>query len=143
MRIYILLFISLHSTSSLAENYFSVGTGYQYGGLLGLKYIHPLSEKNKVHIALSPGFGAAVGYQRYWDSNRRHAWGVAAGFEAVLSDDGFLVATYNYYSKGFWEPGWTLGIDAGVRDAGEDCYFKSCSTRTIYPALFINLGYQF
>lgn len=122
---------------------YAIGTGYQYGGLLGMKHIHPLSDKNNIHFALSPEFGAAVGDQRYWGSNRRHPWGLAAGFETLTSDEGFLVAAYNYYPNAFWESGWTLGVDLGVRDAGEDCYFQYCSTRTVYPALFINLGYQF
>ncbi len=97
----------------------SVGHGFSQGGILGVQY-QSVYDQNKATIAFGL-LGAAVGWQHTIDTERRHALGLSAGYEAIFADKGFVGATYNYYPSGFAVRGWHFGLIAGV--AREDRYF--------------------
>lgn len=119
----------------------SVGTGYQYGGALGVKYAN-VSGDHVTYASLGL-VGGAVGYQYVISADSKHAVGVALGSEVLTSEDGFAALTYNYYSNGVAHPGWTMGASAGVRredDAG--LFGKRDEVRS--KGLFgLHLGYRF
>ncbi|MBY6187283.1 hypothetical protein KUV89_11695 [Marinobacter hydrocarbonoclasticus] len=144
MRRWMVCLVAVLLWPSVASAQWAVGMGYQYGGLLGGKYIYDLDEANKLNVALSP-VGGAFGYQRNMDGDKgQHALGVSIGMETMFqSDHGFAVATYNYYPAGFQKSSWTMGVDAGIYNAGPRCELYYCPDNKVGPALFFNLGYQF
>ncbi|MEI5637781.1 MULTISPECIES: hypothetical protein [unclassified Pseudoalteromonas] len=119
----------------------SVGSGYQYGGMVGVKYAH-VSE-NHVTFASLGVVGGAVGYQYALSTDKKHLVGVTAGSEVLTSEDGFAALTYNYYTQGVDSPSWTWGASAGVRredDAGLFGRRDEIKTKALFG---IHFGYQF
>lgn len=102
-----------------ATDLWSVGHGFSQGGVLGVQY-QSVHDNDKATFALGL-LGAAVGWQHAIDTERRHALGLSAGYEAIFADKGFVGATYNYYPSGFAARSWHFGVIAGV--AREDRYF--------------------
>ena len=109
------------STAAKADSVdlWSVGHGFSQGGILGVQY-QSVHDQDKATFALGL-LGAAVGWQHAIDTERRHALGLSAGYEAIFADKGFVGATYNYYPSGFAARSWHFGVIAGV--AREDRYF--------------------
>ncbi|MDZ7869692.1 MAG: hypothetical protein U5L02_10950 [Rheinheimera sp.] len=85
------------STAAKADSVdlWSVGHGFSQGGILGVQY-QSVHDKDKATVALGL-LGAAVGWQHAIDTERHHALGLSAGYEAIFADKGFVGATYNYY----------------------------------------------
>ncbi|MBY6108029.1 hypothetical protein KUW19_16330 [Ferrimonas balearica] len=140
---FIQMLLALMACPVMAQSQWSVGTGYQYGGVLGVRYNVPVGEYKQLSIAVSPILGVAMGYQQSLDDMAVHALGFSTGFEEFTADDGFVVLTYNYYPDRFRNTGWSLGVDAGIRTIGSKDFLGYKTDRSLYPALFINLGYQF
>jgi hypothetical protein len=45
----------------------------------------------------------------------KYSVGLAAGKVSMTAEAGFIVATYQYHSQGFRNPGMRYGVSAGVR----------------------------
>jgi hypothetical protein len=127
--------------SSQSETQWSLGTGYQYGSLIGFQYSY-IYGSNKFYA--SAGLvGAALGYDTALDSQMKHTLGFAAGSEQLTSEDGFAVLVYNYHFDGMHKAGWKLGVSAGLRRQDSASFFGSAGDSVSQTALSIELGYKF
>jgi hypothetical protein len=113
----VFLFVICIAGAPAQEN-ITVGIGYQYGGIVGVKYNFKGEQDN---FYASVGLlGGALGYQRFTDMSQQHAFGAMVGAEVLASESGFLALTYNYYPNGFSKSGWAFGASLGVRRTDED-----------------------
>ncbi|PCK33067.1 hypothetical protein [Pseudoalteromonas piscicida] len=119
----------------------TVGGGYQYGGVVGVKYAKTTGD----HIAFaSIGLiGGAVGYQYILTADRKHTMGVAVGSEIITSEKGFAALTYNYYSQGADKSGWTWGGSLGARREDNGIFFSDSGKRETKTLIGLHLGYRF
>lgn len=131
----------LPAFSASAESHWSVGHGYGSGGLIGVQY-QWLQDDIKWTAALGV-VGVAIGVQHSLDDARKHSVGLATGIEDLTAEDGFLVATYQYYPSGFANSGVRLGFSIGaLREDGGAFYASRDKTQTKGIIAF-ELGYQF
>ena len=119
----------------------SAGTGYQHGSLLGAQIAFQ-SDANRYYVAAGL-VGVAVGYERVIDSSEQHSLGFAVGKEELTSEDGFAVATYNYYFNGIAQPGWKLGFSLGARREDTASFFGDSGDSTTKTAISLDLAYKF
>ncbi len=140
-KIFLLALLLTSSFSSFAETKHALGAGYQYGGALGYKF----SAVNDANIFfISAGLiGGATGYQRIIDEAEKHTIGMTLGSEALTSEKGFALMTYNYFPSGASNSGWTLGISAGVRREDKGGSYAALSETDTFFAGGIHFGYQF
>ncbi len=123
------------------EHSLSVGAGYQYGGLLGAKL--GLQSDNHVLYGSLGLIGAAAGYQYLVDENKHHAFGVSVGSEVVSSEDGFLLATYDFYLNGYQKPGFHIGINAGTRREDSASFWANNEDSQFSTVVSLSVGYKF
>ncbi|GIU50343.1 hypothetical protein TUM4438_35960 [Shewanella sairae] len=133
---------SSHSNSieTTADTSFSLGIGYQYGGVLGVRYNY--QKLNHVFFGSLGLVGGALGYQ-YAFSEQKHLFGFSVGSEVLTSEDGFAVLTYEYYPKGFTDGGWQFGVSGGVRREDDGGSFGNVGKTATEPTGMISLGYKF
>ncbi|MFC1519184.1 MULTISPECIES: hypothetical protein [unclassified Shewanella] len=120
---------------------FTVGAGYQYGGVLGARY-HFQHDSHVFSAALGL-VGGALGYQYFVDESQSHSFGLSLGSEALTSEDGFAVINYEYYPSGFAQSGWQFGVSAGLRREDEGGSFGDHGDTKTDPAAMISVGYKF
>ena len=130
----------MFSVSTHAETQYTVGLGYQYGGVLGAQVAY-IDGNNKYFASLGL-IGAALGAQRVFGSERKHSFGVVIGKEELTSEDGFTLVTYNYHASGFNNTGLVFGLSAGVKSEDAGFYVDYNGTKTD-GVVMINIGYKF
>ncbi|MDP5149613.1 hypothetical protein [Rheinheimera baltica] len=140
-KILCLATLLLSAGAANAQSNWSIGHGYASGGVVGAQY-QWLQDDIKWTAALGL-FGAAVGVQRSIDDARQHSIGLAAGIQELTAEDGFFVATYQYYPSGFANSGWRLGFSAGMRREDRSSFFASVGETETKPVIAFELGYQF
>jgi len=138
---FLLLSVIAFSHTTYAETQVSAGLGYQHGGLLGAQLSY-IKNDNK-YLAAMGLVGGSIGYQRILDSERKHSLGFTLGSEAITSEDGFAVISYNYYFSDIDSNGWILGVSGGIRQEDEGSFFANKGTTKSKGALSIELSYQF
>ena len=131
----------LSAFAAKAESNWSIGHGYGSGGVVGVQY-QWLQDDIKWTAALGV-VGVAIGVQHSLGDSRKHSIGLAAGVEDFTAEDGFLVATYQYYPSGFTKAGWRLGLSAGARREDEASFFANYGERQTKGVIAFELGYQF
>lgn len=124
-----------------AQTQVSVGTGYQHGSVLGAQIAFQ-NDANRYYIAAG-AVGFAAGYEHAIGSPKQHTLGFALGKEEITSEDGFAVATYNYYFNGMANPGWKLGISLGSRREDTASFFGDSGDSTTKTAISIDVAYNF
>ncbi|MCF2907636.1 hypothetical protein L1285_04790 [Pseudoalteromonas sp. DL2-H2.2] len=129
------------STHALADNSLTVGTGYQYGGVLGAQY-SANNGKNRFFGSLGL-FGAALGYQRIIGQSNHHTVGAMFGSEVLTSEKGFVSLTYNYYTQGVNNSGWVFGLSAGARREDSGSFFAATDDSETEGYAWFNVGYRF
>ncbi|MBU1310496.1 MAG: hypothetical protein KKE30_13320 [Gammaproteobacteria bacterium] len=137
----LLLTVSLSTFAASDESNWSVGHGYGSGGVIGVQY-QWLQDDIKWTAALGL-VGVAIGVQHSLGESRKHSIGLATGVEDFTAEDGFLVATYQYYPSGFAKAGWRLGLSAGVRREDEASFFADLGERQTKGVIAFEMGYQF
>jgi hypothetical protein len=124
---------------------FSLGTGFQYSGIIGTQFsIKHQDSKYFMSVGL-PGY--SIGMQTLISDNEYHSAGLSLGeIQGVFDGDsryGFI--TYNYHVEGFQNSGWVLGAGLGVYD--EESYTPLFSNDRINPSkkamLTLDVGYKF
>jgi hypothetical protein len=141
IKLMALIIFTLVPLVSFAETQVSAGLGYQHGGVLGAQLGH-VDGVNKYYISLGL-VGGAIGYQRVIDSERKQALGIALGSEVLTSEDGFAVLTYNYHFTGLENPGWVIGVSAGVRREDSGGLYSDSGDSLTQGAFMLELGYKF
>lgn len=131
----------LSVSAAQAESNWSIGHGYGSGGVVGAQY-QWLQDDIKWTAALGV-VGVAIGVQHSLGESRKHSIGLATGVEDFTAEDGFLVATYQYYPSGFANSGWRLGLSAGVRREDEASFFADLGERQTKGVIAFEMGYQF
>ena len=124
-----------------AESQWSVGHGYGSGGLVGAQY-QWLQDDVKWTAALGV-VGVSVGVQHSLDDGRKHSVGVATGVEDLTAEDGFLVATYQYYPSGFANSGVRLGFSIGALREDKGAFYSGSGKTQTKGIIAFELGYQF
>jgi hypothetical protein len=124
-----------------AENQYTLGLGYQYGGVAGVQIAH-LDDQNKYFASIGL-IGVALGVQRVFDTERKQSFGGVIGQEVFTSEDGFALLTYNYHKSGFDKAGLVIGLSAGVRKQDSASFFANLNDSKRYAVAMINVGYKF
>lgn len=148
MRILLLLCLGIFPiNSSFSKEGFSTGFGYEYGGVLGVKY--SIRDQYNHYFGSLGVIGAAIGYQKIIDEDEKHLLGFVAGIEELTSEDGFISLNYNYYVNGFDSEGWVVGLSFGIRRTDGDPLdisgiFETDKRETESKALVgLSFGYSF
>jgi hypothetical protein len=137
-----MLCVMLLSTfAANAESHWSIGHGYSSGGVIGAQY-QWLQDDIKWTAALGV-VGVAIGVQHSLDDGRKHSVGLATGIEELTAEDGFLVATYQYYPSGFANSGVRLGFSIGALREDKGGFFSSSGKTQTKGIIAFELGYQF
>jgi len=134
--------ISSFSISATENNSWAIGgLYYEFGGLVGAKYTHPLDEKHAVTAALGL-FGYSFGYE--YTLNEKVKLGGMFGQDLLYANDGYLVGKANYYFSGVNSNGFYWGASAGFKeDVCVWCGQKNSDTKEIQFTGGIHFGYQF
>lgn len=147
----LVILLSYFPLSTVAAEFeFSVGSGFQYSGIIGTQFAVK-HQDSKYYLSLGlPGY--SFGMQTVVLDNEHHSVGFSVGeIQGILEGDsqyGFI--TYNYHVSGFKNSGWVLGTGFGVYD--EHSYKRISFTKPgegkrINPsskAMFtIDIGYKF
>ncbi|GAB2909001.1 hypothetical protein [Rheinheimera gaetbuli] len=131
----------LSAFAAKAESNWSIGHGYGSGGLIGAQY-QWLQDDIKWTAALGV-VGVAIGVQHSLDDGRKHSVGLATGIEDLTAEDGFLVATYQYYPSGFANSGVRLGFSIGALREDKGAFYSSNGKTQTKGVIAFELGYQF
>jgi len=128
-----------------AEFEFSLGSGFQYSGIIGTQFaVKHQDSKYFMSVGL-PGY--SIGMQTIVSTNEYHSAGFSLGeIQGILDGDsqyGFI--TYNYHMDGFKNNGWVLGAGVGLYD--EESYTPLFGHERINPSkkamLTLDVGYKF
>ena len=140
---FVLTFISLSCLASENRSTyrFSAGIGHQYGGVVGAQFSYT-AERSKFYGSLGL-VGAAVGFETTFNENKKHAFGLTLGSEAIQSEDGFAFVTYNYHFNGLDQEGFIIGTGIGVTREDELGLFGNSGNTESSAALTFNFGYKF
>ncbi|MBM7070945.1 hypothetical protein JQC92_02665 [Shewanella sp. 202IG2-18] len=136
----LLYFPLTNASETSTDTSFSLGAGYQYGGVLGVRYNY--QNQNHVFFGSLGLVGGALGYQ-YVFSDDKHSLGVNVGSEVLTSEDGFAVLAYEFYPKGFKDGGWQFGVSGGMRREDESGSFGKVGKTKSEPAVMVSIGYKF
>ena len=146
------------SASADSGSDWAAGSGYPFGGLIGVQYQFTSQQQQ---WSLAAGLvGIAASWQLTLDSAHQHAVGLTLGQENLTADQGFLTIDYLYYPGGLQSTGWFYGVSAGVgqRRKGEipiagvgnrrckpdDRYQLLCKQPTAQQAIaLLTVGYRF
>ncbi len=132
---------TIYANESRFNSSISVGAGYQYGGVLGVRY-NIVNDKHLYFGSLGL-VGGALGYEYFLDQNNKHAIGLSVGSEVLTSEDGFAMIVYEFYPSGFDASGWQLGISSGLRREDESSFFARRGDTETKFALMFSAGYKF
>ena len=132
---------TIYANESNFDSSISLGAGYQYGGVLGVRY-NVVNDKHLYFASLGL-VGGALGYQYLFDQNNRHAIGLSVGSEVLSSENGFAVIVYEFYPSGFDTSGWQLGISTGLRTEDDGGFFSDSGSNKTKLALMFSVGYKF
>jgi hypothetical protein len=137
---------TIYANESSFDSSISVGAGYQYGGVLGVRY-NIVNDKHLYFGSLGL-VGGALGYEYFLDQNNKHAIGLSVGSEVLTSENGFAVIVYEFYPSGFDANGWQLGVSSGLRredsfSSVEGSIFPNKSGSKTKLALMFSAGYKF
>ncbi len=153
----IILLLSLPVSADSGSNW-AAGSGYPFGGLLGVQYQFTSQQQQ---WSLAAGLvGVAASWQLTLGSEHRHAVGLTLGQENLTANQGFLTIDYLYYPDGLQNTGWFYGASAGVgqRRKGDlpiaavhqrrckpaDRYQLLCKEPTTQQAIaLLTVGYRF
>ncbi len=135
----------LSSTASGSEYEFATGFGHQYGGFLGTQFSSK-TETSKYYASLGL-VGFAFGFQKQFEGQQHHSYGLSIGSIAANADKGFLFANYNYHFESFSGKGWVLGAGVGiVRHEDSVIFFiQPPSNQDVENevSITLDLGYKF
>ena len=137
----LLLTVSVSTFAASDESNWSVGHGYGSGGVIGVQY-QWLQDDIKWTAALGV-VGVAIGVQHSLGESRKHSIGLATGVEDFTAEDGFLVATYQYYPSGFANSGVRLGLSTGALREDKGGFYGSTGKTKTTGVIALELGYQF
>lgn len=124
-----------------AETLWSVGHGYLSGGVLGVQYQN-MNDDQKFSLAVGL-VGTSAAWQVSLDAAQKHSVGMAAGFEALTAEDGFIVAIYQYHPQGFSNSGMRYGFSVGTRRQDEGHWWANDVKKHYSAAFALEIGYQF
>ena len=130
----------LSSFANADENKVAAGTGFQYGGAVGVKYAMNTGESSRVFASIGL-VGAAVGYE--YAFSEQNAISFAVGSEQLASEKGFVMLEYNHYFQGKSNAGWRLGGGIGIIRQDQGGWWADYGETDTTGTLSINLGYQF
>jgi hypothetical protein len=128
-----------------AEFEFSLGSGFQYSGLIGTQFALK-HEESKYFVSVGlPGY--SLGMQTIVSDSEYHSAGFSVGKTlGILSSDGqYGFITYNYHMDGFKSNGWVFGAGVGLyREESYTALFnnerRNSSTDVMYT---LDIGYKF
>lgn len=130
----------LSATSFANESNFSAGTGFQFGGVIGVKYAIDVSENSRV-FASAGLIGGAIGYEYAFSEN--NAVSLSLGSEVIVSEKGFIMLDYNHYFDGRNNSGWHIGGGIGITREDLDGLYGSYGETDTKGNISFVLGYQF
>lgn len=134
-----LSFISLFSSAGQYET--SIGLGHEYGGIFGAQFAYK-TEFTKYYGALGL-VGMSAGFQTTFSENSKHAFGLLAGKEQFMSEDGFMFITYDYHIDGFSQNGFVIGTGIGVTREDVGGWWSEQGKTETSTSVTLNIGYKF
>lgn len=141
LKILLATLILIAPQLSQAQNQWSAGLGYQYGGLIGGQYGY-IDGDNKYYVSFGL-VGAALGFERAISANKKHTLGVTSGINELSAEDGFLHFTYNYHFNELALNGFQIGVSAGIRREDEAGFLGDRGPTNSYNSLGISVAYKF
>lgn len=145
MLLKILFSVCLLSCTAAGSEYeFATGVGHQYGGFLGAQFSSK-SETSKYYASIGLA-GVAFGFQKQFEEQQHHSYGVSIGSMGANADHGFIFINYNYHYQGFSNKGWVIGAGIGaIRHEDSDIFFIPSSNQNIdtEASITLDLGYKF
>lgn len=142
-RIIIIIMFCLPTITFGSEFEFSLGTGFQYSGVLGTQFAVK-HEESKYFLSVGlPGY--SLGMQTIVSDNEYHFVGFSLGEIRWWTDSQYGFATYNYHMDGFKNNGWVFGVGIGMYDEKEHTpLFGNESVDPSSKAMFtLDIGYKF
>ena len=138
-RLVVASLLLLSFAVSASDNKVSAGFGFQYGGVLGVKYA--IDSDNSRYFASIGALGGSVGYE--YALSDTNAITLALGSEVLVSEKGFIMLEFNHYFQGRDNDGWRFGAGAGVVREDQGGFYANLGKTDTTGTISVNLGYQF